>query len=139
MFKSKSLQRLCDILYDETNNPYECWEWNGVINNKGYGRVYFEGKYWLTHRVSYIILVGQIPEKLLVLHNCDNSICVNPNHLRLGNNSENMNDRYNRGTTGKRKNRIRVNENTRIDKNGNVVYVKRAYSKKGRCFSNWDD
>lgn len=51
----------------------------------------------LAHRVSYSLVYGEIPTAALVLHSCDNASCVNPQHLRLGDQTQNMSDRRLRG------------------------------------------
>jgi predicted transcriptional regulator len=68
--------------------PYGCYEWTGVLC-KGYGRL--NGRY--AHRFSWELYNGNIPENLQVLHKCDNSKCVCPNHLYLGDDSDNGIDR----------------------------------------------
>lgn len=63
---------------------FGCWEWTGHRDPDGYGRVglgYFPK---LTHRLSYELFVGPIPEAKAVMHRCDNPPCFNPGHLRLG-------------------------------------------------------
>lgn len=77
--------------------PYnECWVWTGFLL-KGYGRVWWEERLQLVHRLVYEVLVGHIPEGLLVLHHCDNPPCYNPAHLYVGTNQDNANDRVVRG------------------------------------------
>lgn len=76
----------------------ECWEWSG-FKFRGYGRM---GNVWGrgsmgAHRVSYILHVGEIPDGLTVLHECDNPQCTNPKHLRLGTNADNNLDRDQKG------------------------------------------
>lgn len=53
------------------------------------------------HRASWEIYKGTIPEGLSVLHSCDTPLCVNPDHLFLGTQQENMTDRTAKGRTGK--------------------------------------
>jgi len=69
-----------------------CIEWNDRGLRRGYGRFYFYGKSIPAHRASYIIWKGVDPGKNLVCHSCDNRRCVNPDHLWLGNQSDNLKD-----------------------------------------------
>jgi hypothetical protein len=55
----------------------------------------------MAHRVSWFIRYGKIPAKMLVLHSCDRRLCVNPDHLFLGNDTENMRDRTAKGRGAK--------------------------------------
>lgn len=75
----------------------QCWIWNAHKNNKGYGVINVDGKVVLAHRVAYQTKYGPIPEGMKILHECDNPRCVNPNHLRLGTQLENMQDMYRKG------------------------------------------
>lgn len=78
-----------------------CWLWSGVRNGeRGYGR--FDsaprsGLHERAHRASYELFVGPIPDDLLVLHTCDVRICVNPDHLFLGTQKQNMQDCIDKG------------------------------------------
>lgn len=70
----------------------ECWVWmRGHIRN-GYGRMRFNKKSELSHRVAWKLFNGPIPPGQMILHRCDVRGCVNPEHLFLGTHSENMQD-----------------------------------------------
>ena len=69
-----------------------CWEWDGTVRT-GYGRFYVNGKMQSAHRVSWEIHNGPI-NGFLVLHKCDNTSCVNPEHLFLGTQKDNVRDMW---------------------------------------------
>ena len=58
-----------------------CWLWGGEVDRGGYGRTTLRGKRHLAHRLVYQLLVGQIPEGLVIDHLCSVRHCVNPRHL----------------------------------------------------------
>jgi len=77
----------------------ECWEWQGQrrkpkANAKsGYGRLEFKGKQYTAHRLAWELHnKTTVPEGYVVCHVCDNPCCVNPSHLFLGSNQDNMDD-----------------------------------------------
>lgn len=70
-----------------------CWIWTGLVRAR-YGAIWMDGKMMRAHRLSYEIYTGtKIPKGKHVLHDCDNPLCVNPKHLRLGTNQDNVDDR----------------------------------------------
>lgn len=73
-----------------------CWNWTGAVWSSGYGQFYIDGSMYGAHRVSWIINHGLIPDGKLVLHKCDNRLCVNPDHIYIGNYSNNISDRATR-------------------------------------------
>jgi len=74
-----------------------CWIWMAGRKSDGYGAVNFEGITTGAHRAAYTIFVGPIPRGMFVCHRCDVPPCVNPAHLFLGTNSDNMQDRDAKG------------------------------------------
>jgi hypothetical protein len=58
----------------------ECWNWTGHLNC-GYGTIFGNGRTYKVHRLAYELLVGPIPEGLVLDHLCRNTACVNPAHL----------------------------------------------------------
>ena len=75
----------------------ECWEWNASKNPQGYGHFKLNGTSRSSHRVSWELNKGIIPDGMLVLHHCDNPPCVNPNHLWLGTSKDNSDDKVRKG------------------------------------------
>lgn len=81
----------------DRRGPDECWNWLGSKNGKGYGSFYANGKMNKAHVISYEMNVGPIHDGLFVCHKCDNPPCVNPNHLFLGTNQDNIKDMFAKG------------------------------------------
>ena len=80
----------------------ECWKWLASTQKFGYGTFNLRGKIQLAHRISWMLHNGPIPKGkgyhgTCVLHHCDNPPCVNPKHLFLGTNNDNMADKVKKG------------------------------------------
>lgn len=69
-----------------------CWNWIGGKRNNGYGVIFANGRDGSAHQFSYEIHRGPIGS-MHVLHKCDNKVCVNPDHLFLGTNRDNVDDK----------------------------------------------
>lgn len=89
-------------LYDRTERkPNGCIEWTGYRSPKGYGEIKVDGKMVKTHRQAWMLSGGPIPPGMQVLHRCDNPPCVNPDHLFLGTNLDNVADRVEKGRSAR--------------------------------------
>ena len=77
-----------------------CIEWTASTAGAGYGQVRIKGQGYLTHRLSWMVNNGAIPKGLRVLHKCDNKLCVNPKHLFLGTQADNIRDMMQKGRRG---------------------------------------
>lgn len=76
----------------------DCWWFvPGKPNRGGYKTFMWGGRHELAHRFAYKLWKGEIPTGLNVLHSCDTPPCCNPDHLRVGTDMDNMQDRLARG------------------------------------------
>ncbi len=86
-----------------------CWEWLGCKWRTGYGYIRKAGKHIAAHRYMYTLYNGPIPKGLCILHMCDNPSCVNPEHLFLGTQQDNMRDMVAKGRNANFKGELNPN------------------------------
>jgi HNH endonuclease len=67
----------------------KCWNWKGCLRN-GYGLVKMKGKMRQASRVAFELVKGEIPDGLEIDHICQNTLCVNPDHLEAVTHRENV-------------------------------------------------
>lgn len=79
------------------DSPDGCWLWTGARTKKGYANCGNGTKWECVHRVSWRAFKGLIPRGLHVLHRCDVRHCINPEHLFLGTNRDNVQDMWTKG------------------------------------------
>ncbi len=80
------------------NGETGCWDWIGTRWPTGYGTIEVNGRrIYRAHRVSWEMFFGTIPPGMLVLHRCDRRMCVNPYHLFVGTQSDNIRDAIRKG------------------------------------------
>lgn len=104
-----------------------CWIWKGHTRGNAsgqYGIIDIAGKRHSAHRYAWIIRNGPIPKLrgtdyrgTCVLHRCDNGLCVNPDHLRLGSHTDNMRDKIAKGRDTNANKKYCVNGHRRNPKN----------------------
>jgi len=87
MFSKKNRLRFRSMIRVIDQN---CWEWMGPCHPKGYGRFYAEGLAIYSHRWTYMLKYGPIPDGLEIHHLCRNRSCCNPDHLIAVTHQENM-------------------------------------------------
>lgn len=82
---------------DKSQGTDGCWTWTAGKFQRGYGCMTMNNKSYETHRLSWQMHYGQIPDGIQVCHHCDNPSCVNPAHLFLGSIADNMVDKTRKG------------------------------------------
>ena len=130
-YKPRARKPIEDRFWEKVSKEDGCWNWVGSTQGFGYGYLHTGDKTnrkpVSAHRYSWALHNGPIPDGLWVLHKCDNPSCVNPDHLFLGDRTDNMRDCAAKGrvrTVGKSRlthckhGHEFTPENTRLDKHG---------------------
>jgi hypothetical protein len=127
------------------NKTETCWFWKGAKKGQNYGSFSINGKDYRAHRVSYKIFISDFDDNLHVLHKCDNSLCVRPDHLFLGTHQKNMIDKVNKNRQSKMRGELspthklslnQVNEIKKLLKSpyrGYINNIAKIYSVSSSC------
>ncbi|QZI78635.1 hypothetical protein 22664UKE3-2_060 [Escherichia phage vB_EcoP-22664UKE3-2] len=87
-------ERLAELSVAEESG---CIRFTGHLDGEGYGRIMVARVKYMAHRLSYSINKGPIPDGYVVRHKCDNPSCINPEHLEVGTQADNIADKVSRG------------------------------------------
>lgn len=87
----KRLKKLNSKIIRNVNSK-GCWYWTGFHKPKGYAQIKWNGKTYSLHKLMFILFKGSIPKHLVCRHTCNNTRCVNPDHIILGTHLDNAND-----------------------------------------------
>lgn len=79
-------ERVIERLMNKVDKTDDCWNWTGAKtanrkNSKGYGYINVNGRPFYVHRLSFLIANGSLTEGLVIDHLCNNTLCINPEHL----------------------------------------------------------
>lgn len=88
-------------LIDPEGGPALCWPFLGSKMGFGYGQMPPTPVGRLAHRWAYTHFIGPIPKGMVVMHTCDNRLCCNPHHLKIGTQQENLKDMNDKNRHGK--------------------------------------
>ena len=91
-----------DRFWNKVNKTPTCWNWTACVRPQGYGMFGVQNaeskwKILASHRYSWELHNGPVPEGMCVCHSCDNPSCVNPDHLFLGTKNDNNQDKCRKG------------------------------------------
>jgi len=103
-----NINKLPENIIQRFNTKYRktdsCWLWEGIKNRDGYGSFNLGRPCVSAHRIMWTLKNGPIPKGMSVLHECDVPGCVNPEHLFIGTQSDNIRDRDQKRRMKRRRN-----------------------------------
>lgn len=123
-----------DRFWSKVDRTGACWKWLGSTNSDGYGQLTIGGRYWRAHRLAWTLTNGEIPEGLVLDHVCRVRSCVNPEHLEVVTNAENVKRGIGPTAINARKQRCKAGhafdaDNTMIGSKGERLCRKCSYRK----------
>ena len=96
----------------DVRGPSECWLWRGKLREGAYPDVHvaadeatrlgFRPGSVIASRYVAALFKGRVARGVVVMHGCDNPLCLNPNHLTLASQQENIRDAMNKGRLRRR-------------------------------------
>ena len=128
------------LSFVQKDKKTKCWNWTGATKKFGYGylivgsRTDGSRKTVTAHRYAFSIFNEmEIPKGEWVLHKCDNPSCINPKHLYLGNRSQNVKDREERGRNKVPNLKHENHPNSKLNWE-KVNYIRTSYKKRGDVY-----
>lgn len=114
------------LLGNITKNEENCWVWNKSKDKKGYGKTNYKNKIMLCHRLSWLLFNKSLNNNMYVCHKCDNPSCINPDHLFLGTNRDNILDAYHKNRL-----KLKFGENNKSSKLNykKIIEIRDLYKK----------
>jgi hypothetical protein len=113
--------------WEKVDRSGECWNWTASLGTHGYGQIGVGGAVVAAYRVAWELTHGPIPKGLCVCHRCDNPKCVNPSHLFIGTQTENLRDMRMKGRARNKPNFGHRNGNARL-RDEDVASIRKRYA-----------
>ena len=115
----------------KTGSAEECWEWTASTYSNGYGHIGLGRGLGgaLAHRMAWVLTQGPIPDGQYVCHRCDNPRCVNPAHLFLGSQGDNMRDAKQKGRVSGGRMPGDKNPNAKLSPS-QVIAIRKRYAQR---------
>jgi hypothetical protein len=118
-------KKIINSIKTDANN---CWIWQKSKHRQGYGNLGIGKKHILAHRLSWEVFKGPIPSGIKVCHHCDIPSCVNPDHLFLGTQKENVKDAIEKGKFKDRRSALGEKAGSSKLKEFQVAQIRKQYA-----------